>query len=95
MSIVLKQKIQIASRNYPCDACENLTVDDFMHRPDNYKVSYADKRILVKIRQEGFKVLKGTQYLYQVGVFDGDFYAIHCRLDAVDICEKYDLYDDY
>jgi len=93
MSTIIKQEIHTALKDYYCDACENLCADDFMHHPDDYGVSYADKRILVKIRREGYKVLKGTKYIYQVGIYDG-FYAIHCRIDAVDICQKYNLFEE-
>jgi nitrous oxide reductase len=91
---ILKQKVYTASKDYPCDACESLTVDDFMSNPKDYGVSFADKRILVKIRQENYKVLKGTNYLYQAGIFDGDFYALKCRLDAVNIINKYNLNEE-
>ena len=93
MSTVLKEEIHTARKDYPCDACENLCADDFMSRPDDYGVSYADKRILVRIRQENYKILKGTKYLYQVGIYDG-FYAIRCRLDVVEICRKYELFEE-
>jgi hypothetical protein len=91
---ILKEKRRIAKKEYDCDACENLNADDFMSNPKSYGVSFADMRIMVKIRQEKFKVLKGTAYLYQVGIYDNSFYAIHCRFDAVELCRKYELFED-
>ena len=91
---ILKNEVHTARKDYPCDACENLTVDDFMTNPKDYGVSFADMRTLVKIRKESYKIFKGERYLYQVGIFDGDFYALKCRLDAVHIINKYNLNEE-
>ncbi len=94
MATVLRERYQIAKKDHPCDACENLYGSDAFSDPKELGFSFADMRILVKIKQEGYKVLKGTRYLYQVGIFDG-FYSAHCRLDAVYLNQKYDLYEDW
>lgn len=95
MNTILKNKVKTAAKNYSCAACEHILNSDLLSFPKEYEVSFADMRTLVKIRKENYQVLKGTKYIYQVGIFDGDFYAVQCRLDAVDICKKYDLYDEY
>lgn len=93
MSRVLKEQVFTARKDYPCAACENLIASNFINELDDYDVTLADKRALVKIRREGYKVLKGTKYLYQVGIYDG-FYAIQCRLDAAAIVDKYHLNEE-
>jgi hypothetical protein len=93
-NVILKEQRLIARKEYACDACENMCADDFMSNPKGYGVSFSDMRIMVKIRQEGYKVLKGTPYLYQVGIYDNNFYAIHCRFDAIKLCNKYELFEE-
>jgi len=41
--------------------------------------------------QEG-ECYPGDKYLEQVGIYDGEFHCIQSRLDAVEICEKYNFY---
>ena len=90
---VLKEKIYTARKEYDCDGSEWLTCDDFMSNPENYDVTFADMRTLVKIRRENYKILKGTKYIYQVALFDGKFQVTRSRIDVAEICKKYDLYD--
>jgi hypothetical protein len=88
---VLKEKEHTAQKEYDCDASEWLNCEDFMTDPKDYGVTFADMRRLVKIRQEGFKILKGTRYIYQVFIFEGKFYTARARIDVAEICKKYEL----
>ena len=91
MTTILKNKIQTARKDYYCDGSYWIVESEIMKFPDDFKVSFANKRKLVKIRQEKFKISKGTKYLYQVGIQDG-FYTSKFRQDCFEICCKYELF---
>jgi hypothetical protein len=55
---------------------------------------FADRRKLAIMAKENYKILAGTKYLEQVGIYDGDFQYLKCRLDAIEIIMKYQLYED-
>jgi DNA-directed RNA polymerase subunit RPC12/RpoP len=94
MSEVLSQKIRKARKEYRCNACEWIVNGDIMNDPSYFEVTFADKRILVKLRQERFKILKGTKYLDYNIKNGGEIYNVKARIDANDICMKYELYSD-
>jgi hypothetical protein len=92
---LLHEKIKTARKEYYCDASENICaygrLSDLM---DDYKIPFSDRRKLAILEKENYKIFAGSRYLEQVGVYDGDFYCLKCRLDAVDIVRKYHLYED-
>ena len=92
MSQILREKIRIAKKQYDCDASEWFNCQDTPAIiADDFEFSYADKRKLVKIRSENFKINAGDKYLEQVGIVDGEFYYIKCRLDVVELLNKYQI----
>lgn len=88
---VLRESVYTASKEYDCDASEWLQCEDFMINPKDYGVTFSDMRKLVKIRQENYKILKGTKYIYQVALFDGLFQVTRARIDVAEICKEYEL----
>lgn len=92
MDIILHEKIKTARKTYGCAASEWITngysVQEFM---DDYKLSFNERRILAKAKAEKFKVLPGTKYIEQVGIFDGDFYCVQCRIDISELITKYGI----
>jgi len=93
---ILHEKIKTARKTYNCAASEWITngysICEFM---DDYNLTFAEKRILVTAKREKFKVLPGTKYLEQVGICDGDFYCIQCRLDVSELINKYGINREY
>jgi len=91
---VLSHAIRTARKEYQCNACEWLTNGDVMTEPSFFDITFADKRKLVIIRRERYKILKGTKY-HDVNIKDGgQIYNVKSRIDANEICQKYELYSD-
>lgn len=93
---ILHEKIKTARKTYECAASEWITngysIREFI---DDYNLPFAERRILAKAKAEKFKVLPGTKYLEQVGVFEGDFYCLQCRLDISGLINKYGINQEY
>lgn len=94
MYTVLKDSVHTARKEYRCDGSEFLLNSGIINNPKGFGVSFHDMRKLVIIRREKYKILPGTKYLYQAGVYEGDFYTAKIRFDVQDICMKYELYND-
>lgn len=94
--IILHEKIKTARKTYGCAASEWITngysISEFI---DDYKLPFSERRILAKAKAEKFKVLPGTKYLEQVGVYDGYFSCIQCRLDISELITKYGINQEY
>jgi hypothetical protein len=91
----LHEKIKTARKQYDCAASEWISnYGSLAEMMDDYKMPFSDRRKLAIMKKEKFKVLIGTKYLEQVGIYEGDFNCLQCRLDAVEICRKYGLFED-
>jgi hypothetical protein len=60
---------------------------------NNFPLTFTEKRSLIKMRNERYKINPGDKYYEQVGIQDGEFYCIQCRIDVLELCRKYDLWD--
>jgi hypothetical protein len=93
---ILHQKIKTARKTYDCAASEWITngysISEFI---DDYKLPFSERRILAKAKAEKFKVLSGTKYLEQVGIFEGVFYCLQCRPDISELISKYGINQEY
>jgi len=94
MAEVLSHAIRTARKEYQCNACEWLTNGDVMTDPSFFDISFDDKRKLVIIRRERYKILKGTKYIDANIKDGGKIYNVKSRIDADQICRKYELYDE-
>ena len=95
---VLKEKIIKKTRKaHICNSCEWLTSTDALTliKSGEIKLSITEKRSVIKAKQTNWKIPVGSSCLYQVGVFDGDFYTCHCIPEIHAICIKYEIYQDY
>lgn len=92
MDILLHEKVKTARKKYGCAASEwIINYGSLSELMDDYKMPFSDRRKLAIMHAERYKIFPGTKYLEQVGIFEGDFYCVQCRLDAVEICKKYHL----
>jgi len=93
---ILHEKVKTARKQYICAACEWIhNYGRLSELMDDYKMPFSDKRKLVIMKNERYSIFPDTKYLEQVSVGDDGFSCIQCRLDAVEICEKYRLnYED-
>ena len=90
--IILHTKIKTARKEYDCCMQEWITSQGIRTIANDFGLTFADKRALIKMKDEHFKIKPGDKYLEQVGVQDGQFYCIQCRIDVCDICRKYELW---
>ena len=91
----LHLKIKTARKTYNCAVSEWITNScSLSELMDNYKMPFSDRRKLVILKKDRYKIFPGMKYLEIVGVEDGDFFCNKCRIDAYDICDKYNLWSD-
>ena len=92
---ILHEKIKTARKQYDCSASEWLSnYGSLSEIMNDYEMSFADKRKIVIANRENYKIFPGTKYLEQVGVYDGDFCCLKCRLDIVEIVNKYHINEE-
>jgi hypothetical protein len=91
--ITLKLKNHIAKKQYDCDASEWITnYGSLSELMDDYNMPFSDRRKLVIMNNERYKIFPGTEYEEHVFIQDGEFCHTRGRLDAIEICRKYDLW---
>ena len=86
--ILLKNKTQKAKKEYSCDACVWLFESDY-----RYGLTISEYRSIIKAQRNGCKILAGEKYVYQCGIYEGDFYVFRAIPDIHEICLKYEMYD--
>lgn len=79
----------VARKEYHCQASEWI---DNTIGWDECEYDEEDRPVIRKAREEGCKILKGTEYVKVSGKWEGDFYTFHARKDLNAICHKYELY---
>jgi len=92
VSVVSDEIIRSARKDHYCSSCE--FVQDHIGKWDIGFFSFTDLRLIVKARQDNWKILKGTSYQKQVNVMDGRIYTFKCRPEMHKLCIKYDLYPE-
>jgi len=86
---VLRDTIQTARRDYPCDAC-------FAFSNSNYGEIDVDKddwKTVITAENDKYKIKRGSKYRKIVYV-DGDIWTYRARIDMDNICQKYELFND-
>lgn len=94
MADFLGKTTQKARKEYNCDSCywikEAIANDGIRHIP------FSDKRIIVDlIRRRKGKIKKGDTYERVSHVDEGTFFVSHNFPQAIELCQKYDLYPDW
>lgn len=79
---------QTARKDYHCQASDWILNAGLSER-DYDPVDWAE---LEKAKSEGWKILKGTEYIKMQGKWDGEFSTFRARPELNAICQKYDLY---
>ena len=79
----------IARKDYRCDASEYVC-----DRVGDQLFSFADYRIIVRAKRDGWKIKKGQRYEKCVGKWDGEWSTFRARQDMHELCLKYDLYQE-
>ena len=93
MSRVISKSEPVAQKNYGCDAC--VWIVEYPEIIDDCEMSFTDKRIVVKARQNGWRVMKGEKHLqFTIVSCDGDLISVRCIKAINDLCKKYDIYPE-
>lgn len=90
MNTILKSEWRTATKQHHDDGSENIENYDI----DREDLTIEEKEDLKFLRDRNYIIPVGEKYLYQVGVFDGDFYAVHVSGKAQNLIMKYELYDE-
>jgi hypothetical protein len=86
---LIRYSEQIAKKSYHCDACRFIFED---YREEYYTSD--ELLVLEGIKSDKQKVLAGQRYIKQIISDCGDFYVFRARIDAHNLCLKYDMYRD-
>lgn len=85
-------KVKSARKDYECNACTWFR--EQLEYVNLIRMSFADKRTIIKIKQQGYKINKGDPYHWQVIKQDGEIYTVKYIPEMNEICHKYELYPD-
>lgn len=85
---ILREGIRKARKNHYCNGSE--TIQSYVHEGI---FTISELRTIVKARREEYKILKGTNYYYQVNTYMGEIHTWKCRTDMYDLIDKYNLWD--
>ena len=86
-------KNKVARKQYDCDCSEWITTYGRLSElMDDFDMPFSDRRKLVIMKQERYKIFPGTTYQEHAFIQDGEFFCLKGRLDVIEICKKYDLW---
>lgn len=89
MKTTIYDQTSVARKDYDCDAC--LFARD--SHPFDY-MTFAERRVVVKARANGWKIKKGQKYVRQFNT-DGSYtWTFRAIPEMHDICIKYEMYPD-
>ena len=88
MNTALTYKIRTARKSYRCDACEFI----FDLEGDYSDLTYSEKKALVRARRNKYRIMKGDKYIYETGIYDGEFYTSRAIPEIHKICKRLRLY---
>ena len=86
---ILSEYSHRAAKDHFCSACE--WIRELLY---NYEFTFAERRIIIKARKNGWMIKKGEEYIIQNSVSNGEFYAFKAIPAIHDICLKYDIYEE-
>lgn len=89
VQVIHETVIKKARRDHRCGACEFLS--------DDYRFgtwTFAEMRLIIKAKQDGWKIKKGQSYIRQYNTESGEVWTFKCRPEIHQICIKHDLYPE-
>lgn len=94
-TILRSQEIKKAGKDHVCNACEWLLgIGDLREIFSTIEMTLSEKKTLVRMKNNGWKIKKGEPCVYVVGICDGDFGGWYYNKEVHEICVKYDVYLD-
>ena len=93
-TIISHKHIKFAMKDYHCDACDYIRQHgSFNELCQQNSLSFAEKRSLIRAKQNKYKVIKGDSYIRQFLNQDGETYEFKAIPEIHSICVKYDIYN--
>ena len=93
MRETLSQSTPTARKDYPCDACVWLNEFGNLREIINeLDLTFAQKRIIITVWNDGRKIREGTKYLKQNNKQSGKIYTFRAIPEIHDVCIKNDVY---
>lgn len=88
---VIKQRlVKHARAEYECMA--SIYVKDMLSYYCNGDFTFAEMRLIVEARRNGWRIRKGDPYVYQFNKYEGDTLTFRAIQAMHDLCVKYDYY---
>ena len=92
MDKVLRQSVQVAKKEYKCDA-------SYWWNRSGYNLndceSFIQKQFVQLAEYREWKIHPGELYIKQVGIFEGKFCTYRARYGMHVVCAELDLMTDY
>lgn len=85
---ILTEQVRRANKDHTCDACYWWDRSNFGEKD----VTDEEWLVIEDAKRSDWKILKGTQYVFQSSVYDGAIHTFKARPDVDEICKKYGLY---
>ena len=87
---VISESTPVARKNYGCDA--SIWISEFPEAVTDSEMSFNDLRTIVKMRQNGWRIMKGEKHKQQSVIScDGDLISLRASIPILNILYKYDL----
>ena len=84
---------QTAKKDYTCNGTSNFFESGLSF--SDYGLSLSEAKILVKAKNDGYKIKKGTQYFECKGFYDEEWRVFRCRCDVEEVLNNCDFYRDW
>lgn len=90
----ISHKLVKARKDYVCNSYQFLS--DELEYNDRFinKLTYSEKRAVVKARKSKGVINKGEIYERYTGRYEGSIFSVPSIPEIAAICTKYDLYSD-
>lgn len=88
---VINEKRVVARKDYTCDSC--LFLREGLDNIEN-RLTEEERASIEKAKANGWKILKGQQYIRQFNSTEGQTYTFKSIPEIHNICIKYELYGD-
>jgi hypothetical protein len=84
--------VKTARKDYPCDS--SFYIKEMLSDFPKGKLTFAEKRLIVEAKRDGWKILKGQPYEKQRNKFDGIINTFRSRPGLSKICNKYEFFPE-
>ena len=88
MDTLLTNKRPVARKEYNCMASDWIRECGW----EDSDWSVDEATVIANAKRDDWMIRKGTRYVYQTGLFDGEIVTFRARVDLHAICVRHNLY---